>query len=69
MSTHTSAWGDLEWRVYACESGACVGVAREGQNVFIGNTNNLQGPVSEFTTDEWRRFLTGVKLGHFDDIG
>jgi hypothetical protein len=24
--------------------------------------------VSEFTTDEWRRFLAGVKLGHFDDI-
>jgi len=36
--------------------------------VFIGNTNNPEGSVSEFTTDEWRRFLAGVKLGHFDDI-
>lgn len=68
MSTHKSARGDLEWRVYACESGACVGVAREGQYVFIGNTNNLESSVSEFTTDEWRRFLAGVKLGYFDDI-
>ena len=68
MSTHTPVRGDLEWRVYACESGACVGVARQGQYVFIGNTSNPESPVSEFTTDEWRRFLAGVKLGHFDDI-
>lgn len=68
MSTHTSARGELEWRAYPCESGACVAVARQGQYVFIGNTNNLDSPVSEFTADEWRRFLTGVKLGYFDDI-
>jgi hypothetical protein len=68
MSTYASAPGDLEWRVYACESGACVGVARRGKYVFIANTSNPQGPVSEFTTDEWRQFLAGAKQGHFDDI-
>jgi transcriptional regulator with XRE-family HTH domain len=64
-----SAEGDLDWRVSrTCDSGQCVKVARNGENVVIGNTNSPGGPFSEFTVDEWRHFLAGVKLGDFDGI-
>jgi len=69
MSAYASTSGDLEWRVSrTCESGACVGVARQGERVVIGNTSKPGSPVTEFTADEWRHFLAGVKLGHFDDV-
>jgi len=35
---------------------------------MIASTNNPEGFVSEFTADEWRQFLAGVKLGDFDGI-
>ena len=60
---------DLNWRISrTCDSGACVGVARRDDIVFIGNTNQPGGLVSEFTIDEWRQFLAGAKLGDFDEI-
>jgi hypothetical protein len=63
------AQGDPDWYVSrTCEGGACIQVARRGESVLIGNTNQPEGPVSEFTTDEWRRFLLGVKSGDFDGI-
>lgn len=59
----------LDWRISrSCDSGACVGVARRGDTVLIGNTSDTGGPVNEFTVDEWRQFLTGAKLGDFDGI-
>jgi predicted secreted Zn-dependent protease len=61
--------GNLDWRVSrTCEGGACIKVAREGEFVIIGNTSKPEGPVSEFTIDEWRQFLAGAKLGDFDGI-
>ena len=69
MFANTPAAGDFEWRISrTCDSGACVGVARRGESIFIANTNNLDGPVSEFTIEEWRQFLAGAKLGDFDGI-
>ena len=69
MSENTQALGDMDWRVSrTCDSGACVGVARQGESVFIANTSNPESPVSTFTTDEWRQFLAGAKLGDFDGI-
>jgi len=60
---------DLNWLVSrTCESGACVAVARQGNWVFIRNTADPEGAISEFTADEWRHFLSGVKLGDFDGI-
>lgn len=68
MSSHAPE-GDLDWRVARlCDGGACVRVARRGDSVFIGNTNKPEGPISEFTTDEWHQFLAGAKLGDFDGI-
>lgn len=69
MTTYKSARGELDWRVSrTCESGACVAVARSGESILIGNSSQPSAPVSVFTTDEWRQFIAGVKLGHFDGI-
>jgi predicted secreted Zn-dependent protease len=69
MSKSVAAPEDLDWRVSrACDNGQCIRVARKGKSVLIGNTNSPEGPVSEFTTDEWRQFLAGAKLGDFDGI-
>lgn len=69
MSAYSPTLGDLDWRVSrTCESGACVRVARRGELVLIGNTNNPEGSVSEFTKDEFREFLAGAKLGDFDEF-
>ena len=69
MSTYPSTHGDLDWQVSrTCESGACIRVARRGEFVLIGSTTRPEGPISEFTTDEWRQFVTGVRLGDFDGI-
>ena len=69
MPSRESAAGDLDWRVSrTCDNGQCIKVARAGEFVVIGNTAKPEGPASEFTVDEWRHFLVGVKLGDFDGI-
>jgi hypothetical protein len=61
--------GEPDWLVsHACESGACVKVARQGNLILIGNTNDPCGLVNAFTVDEWLQFLAGAKQGDFDDI-
>jgi hypothetical protein len=69
MAAYEAAPGGLDWHVSrTCESGACVAVARSGESIFIGNSSEPTAPVSVFTSDEWREFLAGAKLGHFDGI-
>lgn len=69
MSTQVSAQTGLDWHISrTCEGGACVKVARRGDTILIGNTNSPEDHLSEFTTDEWRQFLDGAKLGDFDGI-
>ena len=69
MSTNPAVSGVLDWRTsQRCESGACVGVAREGEFVLIGNTSDPEAPVSRFTSQEWSAFVAGVKFGDFDDL-
>jgi hypothetical protein len=69
VSDNTPISDGIVWRIsQTCDSGACVGVARDGEHVLIGNTNDPHGPVGQFTADEWRQFLAGIKLGDFDDI-
>jgi Domain of unknown function (DUF397) len=69
MSRSNSSSEGPDWRISrTCDGGACVGVARRGEVVLIGNTNDPDGPIGEFTADEWRQFLAGVKLGDFDGI-
>jgi len=60
---------DLDWSISStCDGGQCIRVARKGEFVVIGSTNDPDGPVSEFTVDEWRNFLAGARLGDFDGI-
>ena len=69
MSENTLTSGEVSWRKSrTCDSGACVGVARRGDVVLIGNTAKPDAPVGEFTPEEWKQFLAGVKLGDFDEI-
>jgi len=69
VSSYESAAGDLDWHVSrTCDNGQCVKVARAGEFIIIGNTAKPDGLVSEFTLEEWRHFLAGVKLGDFDAI-
>ena len=69
MSTYQADQANLAWQVSrTCDGGQCIGVARRGDAVLIGNTSDPQAPVSEFTVSEWQQFLAGVKLGDFDKI-
>jgi hypothetical protein len=43
-------------------------VARRGEYVLIGSTDDPSAPINKFTIDEWRQFLAGAKLGDFDEI-
>lgn len=69
MSARRLATEGIRWLVSrTCESGACIGVARRGDYVLIGNSSNPDAAISEFTIDEWRQFIAGVKLGDFDSL-
>jgi len=69
MSTDPVSADELDWRISRlCESSGCVGVARQGEFLLIGNTNDPGAPVSRFTRQEWAAFVAGVKLGDFDDL-
>lgn len=69
MSIYSAASGDVAWRTSSmCDAGTCVGVARHGEFVIIGNTGNPEAPISRFTMAEWNAFLAGAKLGDFDDL-
>ncbi len=69
MSTSSVVSGAFGWHISSlCDSGACVGVTRQGDFVLIGNTSDPEIPMSRFTRQEWSAFLAGVKLGDFDDL-
>jgi hypothetical protein len=66
MSLSEAAPGDVAWRISSkCDSGACVGVARQDEFVIVGNTSKPGSPVSRFTVEEWGAFLGRVKHGDF----
>jgi Domain of unknown function (DUF397) len=69
MVTYPSAEGGVGWRVSrTCDGGACVMVMRREDSVIFGNTSQPDGPTYAYTMAEWKEFITGVKLGDFDDI-
>lgn len=69
MSIYMEVPGGLRWRTSrTCDGGACVGVARDGDFIVVGNTADPMAAVSRFTAREWSAFLAGVKLGDFDDL-
>jgi hypothetical protein len=67
MSSNNTPPGNLEWRISsACEGGACVGVARCEDRVFVRNTASLDGLVGQFSADVWHSFLAAIKSGQLD---
>jgi hypothetical protein len=44
-------------------------VARRGDRILIGNTSSPAGPITRFTTAEWRQFIKFAKQGVFDAFG
>ena len=69
MSINSEAPEELHWRTSrTCDGGACVGVARHGEFIIVGNTADPDAGLSRFTAQEWSAFLAGVKLGDFDDL-
>lgn len=53
----------------ACDSGSCVEVAvqeyRNQSTVRVRQSDN-QNHIINYTLDEWRAFVAGVKNGEFD---
>lgn len=61
---------DTEFRVAAgCGDGTCVEVGvcecKDG-HVLVRDSKDPEGAALMFTRDEWRAFVTGVKLNEFD---
>ncbi len=59
----------LTWHTaLSCDGGACVQVAVDGRSILIGNSRRPDGPVLEYTPDEWHEFVGGIKKGDFDGL-
>lgn len=69
MSTYPASVENIKWRTSrACESAGCVGVARRGEFVLVGDTTNPEWSVSSFSVKVWNNFVTMTKLGDFDEL-
>ncbi len=61
--------GELSWRVARkCSGGECVRVAARGDEIVIGSSKHLDGPVIAYSRDEWAAFVEGIRQGDFDDL-
>lgn len=57
----------LVWRRSSrCAASSCVEVATDAEAVRVRDSKDPQRTPMEFTHDEWRDFLVGVRLGEFD---
>jgi hypothetical protein len=57
---------DLRWvRSTKCASGNCVEVARDGDHVLLRDSKRPDGIPFEFTREEWKAFVAGVKADEF----
>jgi hypothetical protein len=45
-----------------------VQVAVDNHSILIGNSQRPDGPVLEYTPDEWHAFVGGIKKGDFDGL-
>jgi len=51
-----------------CEAGSCVEVASLEGGVAVRDSKDKDGPILQFTRDEWSAFLAGAKAGEFDHL-
>jgi Domain of unknown function (DUF397) len=57
----------LEWRKAqrSISNGACVEVASVAANVLIRDSQDVNGPVLNYSTGSWQAFLRDARLGKF----
>jgi hypothetical protein len=48
-----------------CHSGSCVEVAARDGAVLVRDSKDPDGPVLQFTAEEWDSFLRGARAGEF----
>ncbi|GII75205.1 hypothetical protein Sru01_01870 [Sphaerisporangium rufum] len=67
-SQYVLRYSGLNWRAAGqCNNGTCVEVAElPDGGVGIRDNKAGDGPVLEFTLEEFRSFVQGVKAGEFD---
>lgn len=61
----SSSWLGFRRSSY-CNVGACVEVAIADGSVSVRDAKNDEGPVLNFTPEEWEAFVLGVRAGEFD---
>jgi uncharacterized protein DUF397 len=65
----TPTVGELSWIVaLACNGGACIRVASQGDQIVIGDSKNPKGPVLTYSRDEWKAFANGIREGDFNSL-
>ncbi len=65
----TRSHNSLTWRTaLSCDGGACVEVAADQNSILMRNSRRPDGPLVEYTPEEWHEFVSGVKKGDFDDL-
>ncbi len=59
----------LTWHTaLSCDGGTCVQVAADQNTILIRNSQQPDGPLIEYTSEEWLEFVSGIKNGDFDDL-
>jgi predicted secreted Zn-dependent protease len=65
----TLSHDSITWHTaLSCEGGACVEVAANQNTILIRNSRQPDGPLIEYTPEEWHAFVSGVKKGDFDNL-
>jgi len=53
------------WLSACGDSGECVEVCFEGDQILVRGSRDRQGPMLTFTADEWRSFRAAILAGEF----
>jgi hypothetical protein len=65
MQTPQPAWRKASF----CASGECVEVAQQNGMIVVRDSKEPSGWKLNYTPEEWRTFVRGIKAGEFDDLG
>jgi hypothetical protein len=56
-------------RASFCQNSECVEVAERDGMIVLRSSKQSDGSVLQYTAEEWRSFVQGIKAGEFDDLG
>jgi predicted secreted Zn-dependent protease len=55
-----------DWRKSSfCGTGACVEVAKTGDEFLVRDSKDANSPILKFTGEEWAAFVAGINAGEF----